>query len=122
MFDIGWQELFIVAILALLVVGPKDLPKALRLVTTWIRKLKGMAREFQGGVNDMIRESELDELRKEVNTQVLEAEKDIKDTTDVSGDLSNALDISDVEKSFETVNAPPAIEDKNKSGDKADAS
>ena len=49
MFDIGWQELFIVGVLVVIVVGPKDLPKTLRAVMGWVRKARMLAREFQDG-------------------------------------------------------------------------
>jgi len=68
MLDLGWTELAVVAVIALLVIGPKDLPKVLRTMGQWTRRLRSLAREFQGHVDDMIRESELDELRDSVNT------------------------------------------------------
>ncbi|MAO56662.1 MAG: twin-arginine translocase subunit TatB, partial [Rhodospirillaceae bacterium] len=67
MFDIGWQELFIVAILAIIVIGPKDLPRAVRTVTQAIRKLRSMAGEFQAGLDEVAREAELDDIRREAN-------------------------------------------------------
>lgn len=69
MFDIGWPELFIVGLLALIVVGPKDLPRVLKTVMGMIRKVKGMAREFQSGIDDVVREAELDEVRKQVEDE-----------------------------------------------------
>lgn len=53
-----------IAVVAIIVIGPKDLPKALRTIGQWVNKIKGMAREFQTHVDDMVRESELDDLRK----------------------------------------------------------
>ena len=67
MLDIGWAELAVVAVIALVVVGPKDLPRVLRTVGGWARKARAMAREFQGTLDDMVRESDLDEVGKEVN-------------------------------------------------------
>jgi len=67
MFDIGWPELFIIAVVVLLVVGPKDLPKVLRTVGHYVGKAKAITREFRGHVDDMIRESELDEVRDQIN-------------------------------------------------------
>ena len=54
MFDIGWQELFIVGVLALLVVGPRDLPRTLRTVMGYVRKAKGMAREFRRDIRRFV--------------------------------------------------------------------
>ena len=62
MFDIGWPELFIIAVVVLLVVGPKDLPKVLRTVGHLAGKAKAITREFRGHVDDMIRDSELEDV------------------------------------------------------------
>lgn len=66
MFDIGWSELLLIGVVALVVIGPKDLPKALATAGKWMARARAMAREFQSNVDDMIRQSELDELRKQV--------------------------------------------------------
>lgn len=66
MFDIGWQELFIIGLVTIIVIGPKDLPRVLRMVTLGMRKVRGMARDFQDGIEDLAREAELHELRKEI--------------------------------------------------------
>lgn len=84
MFDIGWQELFIIAAIAIVVVGPKDLPRVLRTITQIIRKARGMASEFQRGIDDVVREAELDDLRKQV-----EASADIKN---IGKEIENAID------------------------------
>ena len=55
MFDIGWQELFILAVLAIIVIGPKDLPRTIKTVTGWLRKARSMARELQSGIDDVVR-------------------------------------------------------------------
>ncbi len=68
MFDIGWPELFLIAVVVLLVVGPKELPKVLRNVGIWINKAKVVTREFRTHVDYMIRENELEEVREEINT------------------------------------------------------
>lgn len=68
MFDLGWSELLLVAVVAIIVVGPKELPRALRTVGQWAAKVRGVAREFQNSVDDMIRESELEELRRETQS------------------------------------------------------
>lgn len=66
MFDIGWQEFILIAIVAVVVVGPKDLPKVIRTVGQWIRKARSLASEFQGSLEEMAREAELDEVRKQI--------------------------------------------------------
>lgn len=64
--DIGVSEMLVVAAVALIVVGPKDLPLLMRRVGQFIAKLRGMASEFRASFEDMARQSELEELRKEV--------------------------------------------------------
>jgi sec-independent protein translocase protein TatB len=64
MFDIAPTELMLVAVVALLVIGPKDLPKAMRVVGYWVGKARGVARQFRSGLDSMVRESELAELEK----------------------------------------------------------
>ena len=68
MLDIGWPEIFLIAVVVLLVVGPKELPKVLRNIGLWVSKAKTVTREFRTHVDDMIRESELDEVRDQINT------------------------------------------------------
>lgn len=63
---IGSSELFVIALVALIVVGPKDLPVMLRKLGQWVAKMRSMANEFRASFDEMARQSELDELRKEV--------------------------------------------------------
>jgi sec-independent protein translocase protein TatB len=65
MFDVAPTELLMVGIVALLVIGPKDLPKAMRFVGKWIGKAQGVARQFRSGIDTMIRESELADMEKQ---------------------------------------------------------
>jgi sec-independent protein translocase protein TatB len=67
MFGIDGSEFLVILIVALVVVGPKDLPKLLRTLGQWAGKARGMADQFRRSFDDMARQSELDELRKEVN-------------------------------------------------------
>ena len=62
MFDIAPTELLIVGLVALVVIGPKDLPRVLRTVGQWVGRARGMARHFRSGIDTMIREAELDEM------------------------------------------------------------
>ena len=64
MFDIAPTELLIVALVALVVIGPKDLPRVMRTVGYWVGRARGMARHFRSGIDTMIRESELEEMEK----------------------------------------------------------
>jgi sec-independent protein translocase protein TatB len=64
MFDIGYSELLIIAVVALIVIGPKDLPRVMRTVGQWVGRARGMARHFRSGIDTMMRESELQEMEK----------------------------------------------------------
>jgi len=64
MFGVDTSELILVAVLALIFIGPKDLPNALRTLGRWIGQVRGMARHFQSGIDAMIREAELEEMEK----------------------------------------------------------
>lgn len=64
MFGIDSSELAVVVILALIFIGPKDLPKVMRSVGYWIGRVRGMARHFTAGLENMVREAELEELEK----------------------------------------------------------
>lgn len=101
MFDIAWSELGIIAAVALLIIGPKDLPKVLRTVGQWVAKARSMAREFQSGIDDMVREAELDDLRKAAKDMTsFSLENEVKKSIDPDGSL---------EKSFR--NPDPIIDD-----------
>ena len=64
MFGIDSSELAVVAILALIFIGPKDLPKVMRTAGYWVGKVRGMARHFTSGIENMVREAELEEMEK----------------------------------------------------------
>lgn len=92
--DIGWVELLVIAAATIIVVGPKDLPRLMRILGQWMGKARGLAREFQRSFDDLIRESELDDLRKEVEElKSLNPIDDIKKSLDVSDELRD-LDAS----------------------------
>jgi sec-independent protein translocase protein TatB len=74
MFDIGYTELLVIAIVALVVIGPKDLPRVMRTVGQWVGRARGMARHFRSGIDTMVREAELEEMEKkwrEENARIL---------------------------------------------------
>jgi len=64
MFGVDTSELIILAVLALIFIGPKDLPMALRTVGRWVGQVRGMARHFHAGIENIIREAELEEMEK----------------------------------------------------------
>lgn len=65
MFDIAWSEFALIGLVALIVIGPKDLPAALYTAGKWMRKARLLARDFQSHIDDMVREAELEELRRQ---------------------------------------------------------
>ena len=67
MFDFAWSEIAIIAAVAVVVIGPKDLPVAIRTVTSLIKKARTMASEFQTHVDEMVREANLDEVRNQIS-------------------------------------------------------
>ena len=64
MFDIGYDELLLIAIVAIIVIGPKDLPLALRSAGRWIAKVRKVSGHFRSGIDAMIREAEMEEMEK----------------------------------------------------------
>jgi sec-independent protein translocase protein TatB len=68
MFDIGWSELMVIGAVALVVIGPKDLPAAFRQAGKWMGAVRRIASDFQGQVNAAMRDAELDELRREMRS------------------------------------------------------
>ena len=98
MFDIGWQEIFVLAVLAIIVIGPKDLPRAIKVVTQWVKKARYMARDLQDGLDDMVREAELDDIKSQAN-KIMNDE-----TFDPTGTLADEFDVDTFEKDWsETV-------------------
>lgn len=69
MFDIGWDEMLLTAIVAIVVIGPKDLPRALRLAGQWIGKVRRVSGHFRAGVETMIREAEIEDMEKKWREQ-----------------------------------------------------
>jgi len=112
MFDIGWQELFIVAILALIVVGPKDLPRALRTIMGLMRKARMMASDFQNGLDDVVREADLDDMKNKIeNLSDGDINDHIQDAIDPTGDLASDLGMTEIEEELNfTIHEEPNVE------------
>ena len=100
MFDMGWSELVVIAIVALIAIGPKELPGVLRMVGQWMGKARKMAGEFQGQFQEAMREAEMADLKKTFD--------EVKDTatgfasnnvmTSLQKDVSDSLRIDDIDK------------------------
>lgn len=92
MFDFAWSEIAVIAVVALVVIGPKDLPKALRTLGTWVGRARSIAREFQNSLDQMIREAELEEVRKQVETAAkLDVAQTIENAVDPGGEMKRNL-------------------------------
>ena len=90
MFDIGWSEMAVIALLTLLVIGPKELPRVLRTVGQWVRKAQSLAREFQRGLDDMAREADLEDAKKLVDAgrSIANPKKMVMDSLDPGGSVT----------------------------------
>ena len=103
MFDIGWSEIFIIAFLALILLGPKEIPVVLRTVTHLVRRLRGVAADFQQGMDKIIRETELDEIKKDlqkINPQQLS--QNIESAIDLPSFGTSPMDMFDSEQKSST--------------------
>jgi sec-independent protein translocase protein TatB len=99
MFDIGWSELLVIGVVALIAIGPKELPGVLRAVGHWMGKIRRMASEFQGQFQEAMREAELADVKKQFD-----------DMTSVTGDLTKFDPLADVQKDVErSVTAEPPL-------------
>ena len=96
MFDIGWTEITVILVIAIIVIGPKDLPKVLRTVGQWVARAKAMTRDFRGHVDEMIRETEIDEVKKQIDSiDKFDANSALENTIDADGDIREAFDFDD---------------------------
>jgi sec-independent protein translocase protein TatB len=92
LLDFGWSELMLIGVVALIVIGPKDLPKALRVAGFWVRKARTLSREFQSSIEQMVREAELDEMRQELKKATeIDLEKEFHQAVDPTGSLAESL-------------------------------
>ena len=100
MFDIGWSEIAVIAVVALIAIGPKELPGVLRMVGQWMGKARKMAAEFQGQFQEAMREAEMADLKKSFD-EVREAASGFTGgnvMTSLQKDVTNSLRIDDVDK------------------------
>jgi sec-independent protein translocase protein TatB len=97
-FDLGWSEMGIVLLVALLVLGPKEMPKLARDLGRWVGKARSLAREFQRSLEDMAREAELDDVKKQIDDAGRELRrpqigKRLEREVDPDGELGAAFDV-----------------------------
>ena len=99
MFDIGWSEMAVILMVALIVIGPKDLPRVARTVGKWTAKARGMAREFQRSLEDMAREADLQDIKAEVDKlSRVDVRSRIEETIDPDGKLRRGLNETEIYK------------------------
>jgi sec-independent protein translocase protein TatB len=91
MLDLGWSEILIIGVVALIVIGPKELPNALKTFAYWMKQARKMAREFHSGVDEMIRQAELDDAKKAVEDARRNLNKQIENSVDPTGDVKRTL-------------------------------
>ena len=91
MFDIGWSELVVIAVVALIAIGPKELPAVLRTVGQYMGKIRRMASEFQGQFQEAMREAEMADLKKSVD-EMTDAAKGFSRTSIRSRDVKKEVD------------------------------
>ena len=112
MFDIGWSELVVIAVVALIAIGPKELPGVLRMVGQWMGKARKMAAEFQGQFQEAMREAEMADLKKSFD-EVREAATGFTGgnlMTSLEKDVGNALRIDDLDKPGAAATGTPALD------------
>jgi len=112
MFDIGWSEMAVIAVVALVVIGPKELPGALKTFAYWSKQARKMAREFQSGVDEIVREAELEDARKAVSSvSGRSVNQMLEKTVDPTGEVKKAMNESELKSALNTPSqaANPAI-------------
>ena len=111
MFDIGWTEMMIIAVIALVILGPKELPNALKNVAIWVRKGRSVMREVQRNVDDLVREAELDEVKREFEAVTApDLRRTVENTIDPSGSISSALNVDAEDKAKTTDSTAAAVD------------
>ena len=118
MFGFGWGEMVVIGIVALIAIGPKELPTVLRTIGQWMGKVRRMANEFQGQFNEALREAELTDLKKQaedftadLTNPIAETQKDLDKAftfDDPLKDINTSLDTPPATPALESADAPPA--------------
>ena len=104
MFDLGWGKIIIIAVIALVVIGPKELPAVLRTVGQWMGKILRMAAEFQGQFQEAMREAEMADLKKSIDS-ITEATRGIGDPL---GTVTKNIESAFADKQAATTPAEPS--------------
>jgi Tat protein translocase TatB subunit len=81
MFDFGFMEIVLIAAVALVVLGPKELPRIIRTMSEWVGRARGLAREFRSGLDDIARETEINKVKEDFEKTAREAEAEMRDVS-----------------------------------------
>ncbi|MDG2319511.1 MAG: Sec-independent protein translocase protein TatB [Rhodospirillaceae bacterium] len=93
MFDLGWLEFAIIGLIMILVLGPKELPHAMRSIARFMRKARRLASEFQGHMDDLVREADLDDVKQSINSiKNKDVSALINEAVDPAGEIKKELD------------------------------
>ena len=102
MFDLGWTELLVIGVVALIVVGPKDLPVLFRNIGRWVGKARGMAREFSKAMNDAADEAGVSELQKGLKAATNPVDTALDGVKSAAKDLTGSFDPTKFDPDSET--------------------
>ncbi len=111
MLNMSWGEMAVIAVVTLIVVGPKELPNVLRTGAHWMRQIRKLSREFQSGVDSLVREAELDEAKKIVTSaRQGTLKRQIENTIDPTGEMQKSLDPKQIAREADAATATrPAV-------------
>src|SRR5262245_39649202 len=114
MFEIGWSELLLIAVVALIAIGPKELPTVLRTLGQWMSKLRRMASEFQGQLQEAMREAEMADLKKQVDDMTSQAQSyaNFDPVSEVRRELESTqqqIESAMVDKAGAATPSPPVV-------------
>jgi sec-independent protein translocase protein TatB len=111
LLDFGWSELLLIGVVALVFIGPKDLPKALRVAGFWLRKARTLSREFQSSIDQMIREADLDEIRRDIKqASEIDLDREFRQSIDPTGSLAEDLKPPELPDFFNLNKPAPAAD------------
>ena len=110
MFDIGGWEFLLIGVIAIVVIGPKDLPGTIRTVTGWIRRARSLAGEFQSGLDDIAREADMDSMKDDIKSGL--GLDDIEEAgNSIRNDIEQSMDSDDEFKDTDKEDYNPVDDD-----------
>lgn len=118
MFDFAWTEIALIGVVALVAIGPKDMPVAIRTVAELIKKARRMAGEFQTHVDEMVKDASLDEVRDQINQiRNFDIKGEIERAVDADGTLRDSIAVNPLDQNW----TPPSIDTAMLGGEAAPA-